>query len=180
MGDFEPKGTVAEWRMLYELLRAKDYGELAAFEELDAALGRDFRANRSPIGRARRELHGDRKTLITVRGVGYRIAESREHADNAAARQREAIRKLIAALAELASANRNRLTPAECNLCDSMEWNTAGALERVKRLEDRQARVEIKIEATAERVSDLEYARKEDLAEIRAELARLQQARTGS
>lgn len=187
MSDFEPKGAVSEWRMLYEMLSAKDYGETATFAELDAALGRDFRANRTPLDRARRELQADRKTLITERGLGYRIAQSREHADNAVSHHRRARRQLGRAKSEVSSADRNRLSVDEATRADAIERNLAGQIEKTKRLEQRVARVEITADTTAERVSDLEFTHKTaredvtaELASIRAELAALRQGGTGS
>lgn len=187
MTNFVPKGTVSEWRMLYELLSAKDFGELATFEEMDEALGRDFRANRSPLDRARRELQMDRKTLITERGHGYRIAQAREHADNAVTHHRRARRQLGRAKSEVSSADRNRLTTDEATRADSIEQCLAGQIEKTKRLEQRVARVEVKAGATAERVSELELSHKADredvtaeLAEVRAELATLRKGDTDS
>ena len=79
---FQPKGAVPEWRLIYDnLLLTADFGDIVSFENLDRALGRSFRRNRSPIYRARREMAEMRSRWIeAVPRIGYQVIEARDPA----------------------------------------------------------------------------------------------------
>lgn len=142
---FRPKGDVPEWRMIYDaLLVEANFGDVITYDELDEALGRPFRDNRSPIYRARNEL-GDmrRRWLEPVDGIGYRVIEANEHLYAAAKRKRRAQNQLkqmvhIGEVTDLA-----RLTPEELATFDSQtRFNRLAYLalmsheKRLQRIED--------------------------------------------
>lgn len=78
---FLPRDDMPEWRKLYDALLVNvDVGDVITYAQLDAALGRPFLANRSPLYRARQELGEMRnRWLEAVPGVGYRVPEAEEH-----------------------------------------------------------------------------------------------------
>lgn len=80
MTPFVPKGAVAEWRLVYDVLKVLKPDDVISTEEIEGALGRPLGKNRSPVYRAAKELQQvNRRALATVRGVGYRVAEPTEH-----------------------------------------------------------------------------------------------------
>jgi len=78
---FTPKGDLPEWRLIYELLLdGAEYDDVITYDDLDQALGRDFRARRGPLYRARVELGVQRhRWLEAVPNRGYRVIQAREH-----------------------------------------------------------------------------------------------------
>jgi hypothetical protein len=80
MTPFVPKGAVAEWRVVYDAIKSLPPDTVVTNEQVEEALGRPLGKNRSPIYRAGQELQRvNHRTLATVRGVGYRIAQPEEH-----------------------------------------------------------------------------------------------------
>lgn len=81
---FIPKTEDAVWRDLYEAIKDRPRGDLVTYEELDAmVMSGDIRGrDRWQIYRSDEELRRvDQKTLVNIRGVGYRIALAEEHLD---------------------------------------------------------------------------------------------------
>lgn len=68
----------AEWRRIYEYVATRPVGAVITFDDLSRVLERDFRRNRAPMSMAKGELQiRDRRTLVIVRGVGYRVDPAR-------------------------------------------------------------------------------------------------------
>lgn len=99
MPPFQPKDDKAEWVKVYELIRTGKPGQLFTFDQLDKALGRDFRANRGPMFRATKELEAvENLTVLPVRGQGYRIiATGDEYLTVGEQRHRRSRRALVRA-----------------------------------------------------------------------------------
>lgn len=81
---FQPVGSQARWRIVYEVLAAARVGDEVTYEELAAALGFDASHDRHRIQmavrRAGEELEAeDHRALSPVTNVGYRIVEPEEH-----------------------------------------------------------------------------------------------------
>lgn len=80
MTPFTPKGDVAEWRLVYDEITKLKSDEIITVEQLEKILGRSLEKNRSPVYRAIKELQrNQQRTLVTVRGTGYRVAKADEH-----------------------------------------------------------------------------------------------------
>ena len=113
---FQPKGEVAEWRMLYDMFKEKDYNEVIEYREMDKALGRPFRDNRSPFDRMKKEMQDlETKTLTNVRGVGYRIILPPEHAKLGIFHIEQARDRLKKGIGEVKSANPTMMSDEEKN-----------------------------------------------------------------
>ena len=113
---FQPKGEVAEWRMLYDLFKEKDYNEVIEYREMDEALRRPFRDNRSPFDRMKKEMQDlETKTLTNVREVGYRIILPPEHAKLGIFRIEQARDRLKKGIGEVKSANPTMMSDEEKN-----------------------------------------------------------------
>jgi len=117
---FQPKGDVPEWRMVYEkLLADAQFGDVITYAMLDAALGRSFVENRSPLAKAKAKLAEWRKRqIVVIPTVGYRVVEAREHLDVATDYQRRGQRQLQRMARALDSTPTEYLTPAERLLYD--------------------------------------------------------------
>lgn len=144
---FEVKGEMPQWRVLFEFLRTLGVGDIVSDEQLadllpDAPEG----SVRSAYFRARRELQDEcRRSMDRVRGKGYRIVEAREHADLAKRQHKRARNRLKAAIAEVHSADRSRLTHEERRRMDEMEIHLARQADNIKRLEAKQSATEQRV-----------------------------------
>lgn len=89
-------------------------GHVYEFADLEAALGKPIGKCRSTIYRARRQLQkSDRRTLVSVANVGYRVAYARESPDIARERARRARNQLIRGQETLAGTDLSQLTQEE-------------------------------------------------------------------
>lgn len=90
---FEPKGDVAQWVPIYQMVRALEPGDLATYEDLEE-VGFD-RIARAPLYRAVRELEReDKRTLRVEQNAGYRVCHASEHLSLVQGRRKRASRQL--------------------------------------------------------------------------------------
>lgn len=168
LAPFRPKGDLPEWRLVYDAL-PREIGALITFNQLDDALGRNFRDNRQPIYRAQRELlEVDKFALAPVMGKGYRIVEPREHVDLAHKDRRSARRRMAKAVAKVVNVHRTALTPAER---DRLERNEIA----LKRQAQALARLADKVDQHQKRL-DVHTAELDQVPALRSQVERLQQA----
>jgi hypothetical protein len=120
---FQSKGHIPEWKMVYDdLLADADYGMVITYDDLDAALGRRFVDNRSPLYRARTHLGEERsRWLETVPTVGYRVIEANEHMGVANRHKRKATRQLGMMVTVAEVTDLSRLTPSELSSFDAQQ-----------------------------------------------------------
>jgi hypothetical protein len=92
---FETKAELSQRELIYNVLRTGGVDQVFTLAELDEASGVDLVASRAALYDAIRLLQDrDRRTAVNVRGVGYRIAAAREHADQARNRRKRAGRQV--------------------------------------------------------------------------------------
>lgn len=140
---FKPKGDRAEWEPVYDELRAADVGEVVTYERLTDVLGRDFLADRGPIYRATTALEeSNKRTVVNVPKVGYRIATAEEHEPLARGHHKRSRRQLRSAIRKIASADRTQLDPAARQRFDALELNMGRQADMLRRLSERVDRVE--------------------------------------
>jgi hypothetical protein len=124
-------------QLVYEYLRELAHDTTVTYEQLDKVLGRDSRIDRGPIKAAMRKLEkNDKRTLINVRGVGYRIAQPAEHADVAMRRVEKSRRVMRSAASCAKAADRSQLTPEESAKLDTVAIQVGGlvdAMDEVRR-----------------------------------------------
>ncbi len=143
---FETKNNVAEWRIVYDALAKLGVGDTLDFDQLDELLGRDFRDDRGPIYRAMKELEAnDKRTVDSVRGVGYRVVEAREHEGLARRHHKRSRRQLGKAVAKAASADRSAMTAEERKRIDGMEMSLRQHAQMIRRLSERDEQREQQI-----------------------------------
>jgi hypothetical protein len=154
---FKTKGDQPEWRMVYDAIQGKDFGDLISYKELDAALGRDFRTNRQPLYRAAEELLAEqRRALTSVPNQGYRVVEAREHEDLARADHKSARRKIRRGIRRLAGAERSRLTNEEKARIDLLELGYRRHDHMLRRLDARVEKQNTEIQEVKAQVADLQ------------------------
>lgn len=165
---FQPKADRPEWRILYEdLLDGLDFGDLVTYEQLDEALGRDFRANRVPLKRARQELlRTQKRALRFVTNKGYRVAEAREHRDLAQSEHLFGRRKVRRATDLALHVEHSKLTPEERAEIDRLAL-------AYRRHEQLLRRLDAKVERQAKVIAEHGEAISE-MAEVRDQVTRLQ------
>lgn len=130
MTPFEPKGDVAEWRVVYDRLKELRPGDTITTEDLEELLGRPLGQNRSPVYRATRELEtNNSRTIATVRGTGYRIVEPSEHLGLGLSHSSRARRQLRRGLQRSESADRRGLTPTVAARLEAFEATTSRLVE---------------------------------------------------
>jgi len=140
---FAPKGEQPEWRMLYDLVTGSAVDTVFPYDDFDRALGRDFRENRTPLARVQKELlREDKRVLVNVRGVGYRIAQAREHGELAVGQRQRARRAVDKGVQIVAGADQSSLTPKERQRLTEIEVNLRAQANMLRRTEARVAVLE--------------------------------------
>lgn len=111
---FQPIGSRARWRDVYEHVNALDHGTVIPYEELSEIVGFDIRENRGPVYRASVELElEDHKSLVVEPKIGYRVALPSEHKGLTERHRKRSYRQLRTARRKADSADRSKLTPEE-------------------------------------------------------------------
>lgn len=156
---FQPKADVAQWRQVYERLASMKVGDVVTHEQLERMLpGAGDGSIKSAFYRAVQECETElHRTFASVRGVGYRMAEAREHERLAADHHRRARRQLKRSKRKVTSADRSQLTREERARFDALELNLARQMEMTSRLEAR-----VKTESRERRAADAELSERVD------------------
>lgn len=166
---FEPKGDVAEWRLIYDEVRGLAVDEVLLLERLEEVLGRPVERNRTPVYRAIRELERNHhRTLATIRGVGYRVAKPDEHLGLGLAHSSRARSELRRGLERSESADRSKLDPSVTSRLEAFESTTSRLVEflghmskTVDQHASQIAEVRRDSQGTADRVEAVERALRE-------------------
>lgn len=107
---FEPVGEEARWKPVYEHLVTLEIGDVVTYDVLSDLMDVDARVYREPYYRAVRELERENKrTLVNVINVGYRVIDAPQHADVARLHEKRSRRQIRKARAKLQSADQSRL-----------------------------------------------------------------------
>lgn len=158
---FAPKGTTAQWEVIYARLAEMSIGDEVKDAELFALLPDAPEASvRSAFHRAVRQVEDDmRRTFARIRNVGYTMVEASEHERLARRQHKFAKRRLKAATRKLHSADRALLSPEQRRRFDALEDHLARQAEMIRRLDERQARTE-------QEIKTLRRTTKADLAAV--------------
>lgn len=164
---FTPKGAVAEWRIIYNAIRELNPGDTVTYDQLNDLLGRDFRSCCGPLYRAVTEFQKcDSRTLVNVRGTGYRVAAAAEHEALARVHSRRSRRQLSKAAATARSARRAELTREQARRLDSLEV-------RYTRHADMLVRLTRRDRERQEEIQDLRRRTSGEVAELSAQMDRV-------
>jgi hypothetical protein len=107
--------------MIYDLLEHANVGDLISYDDLDTALGRDFRSNRRAWPRALREMEETRsRTCACVTNEGYRVVAASQHKGLALVHQKRSRRQIVRASQRLTSADRRELSAHEAEVNEKL------------------------------------------------------------
>lgn len=148
---FEIKGREAQWKTIYREVRKLPVGTIVTLEELIAMVpAAQLTSVRPAFYRALKEMeYADSRTFVTVRGVGYRVAEAKEHHDLAKRQQLFAKRRIDVGLRKAAAADRTALTPDERQRLDALEHHLRRQQSFMRQLANRTTKVEQRVEEVA-------------------------------
>lgn len=137
---FTPKNGVAQWRTIYEHLVTLSVSDVITHEQLAGLIPEAAESSiRQAFYRAVKELEDENsRTFASVRGVGYRMAEAREHEGLAQNHHRRSRRQLGRAKRKLVSADRSRLTADEKARFTALEVHVSQQQEMLRRLSAKQ------------------------------------------
>jgi hypothetical protein len=146
---FEVIGDRPQWQTVYERLSAMGIGQVIKHDELAGLLPTAPAGSvASAFRRAVRECEGElKRTFLSVRTVGYRMAAANEHERLARGHHKRARRQLRSAKRKATSADRSLLTREERARIDAVELNLSRQIEMTSRLEARVDRVESELKA---------------------------------
>ncbi len=170
---FEPKGEVAEWRVLFDHLSTLKVGDLVTYDELSTLLGRDFLVARGPFHQAnQRLLAAHKRGMVNVRNTGYRVVAAVEHEDVARDQHRFAKRRLRKSKHWLANTNREELPPEVVERFDQLEQTLDRQIDFTRRLDRRVAKVEKALEASRSELAGQATATDDRVSKLVEALAR--------
>jgi hypothetical protein len=160
---------------LYDLLRVRQVGDLVDYPTMAEALELDPVKDRTAIQlamrRAAQELETEDKHAVdAVSGVGYRIVEPTAHLDLARRHQRKAGRSLARGHSKAVNVDFNAVDPETRRAFEVVASAFAAQMDFNRRMDVRQRNLERAVEAVTQRSERTN----EELATLRARLARLE------
>ena len=158
---FMPVGPVARWRVIYDLIRPLEFGEILTYEAIAEALKLDAEADRHVIQmtarRALKELlNVDHRGSKAVTNVGYRVAKPEEHVVLAKDRNKRAGRQINTGLAVSTKVDLNGIDPAARNALELLAKGFARQGEINRRVLAKQEQHDEAIDLLMKRVERLE------------------------
>jgi hypothetical protein len=180
MPPFQPAGDQARWRTLYEQLKAARVGEVVTYDEMAAALDLDPVKDRSKVQlamrRASKELEEqDRHAVQVVPNKGYRVVEPEQHLDLARHHQVKAGKSLQRGHSKVVNVDFNGMEPDVRRAFEVVGAAFAAQIDFNRRLDARQEHLERAVDAVTRQSERTD----EEVAELRARLARLEDKTSG-
>jgi hypothetical protein len=144
---FQPKGEIARWRVLYNVLKGYGVGDTISYSVLAEALDLDPDADRNTIQLAMRRaaqeyLRVDKRTTRAVPGVGYEITSVEGKMEVARLHQRKASRSLGRGHDQVIHVDFNGMDPEVRKGFEVMAGAFAAQLDYTRRLDVRQRGLE--------------------------------------
>lgn len=133
----------AEWELLYNLFADRQVGDVVTYDEIDAALGRDFRAYRSPIYKTRIRLLKQKSLgIVSLSNIGYRVVQAKEHEGQARKHHRRSKKQMDQAVTWIQHTDRTGMTLDERNRLERIEHQLIDQTASIKRLDGKVRRQE--------------------------------------
>lgn len=185
MAAFQPAGDRARWRVIYDLLRKREIGDLLSYDEMAAALDLDAVKDRTTIQlamrRAARELESvDKRAADVVANEGYRIVEPGEHASLARRHQRKANRSLARGQSKVVNVDFNLIDAETRKAFEVMASAFAAQIAFNRRMDVRQANLERAVETVTRRSEEHAQRTEQEIEALRERLRRLEEKTSGS
>lgn len=175
MATFEPVGSQARWRVVYELLRNTETDSILTYEELGKALDLDPTDDRHAIQMAMRRAaleheEVDKRAIDAVPNVGYRIVQPPEHVMLARRQQKRSSRALARGYSKAVNVDLSKLDPETRRVVEVIARGFAMQMDFNRRTDVRQKRLEEALATVSRRIERTE----EEHAALRARLERLE------
>lgn len=172
---FQQVGPQSRRELALEILRTKNPGDIATYDELASAIDVETRGLvQSAVGAAAKTLlKQDNRALEAVPNVGYRIVQAGEHALLAQRQQRRSSRALKRSRDVIQHVDYNELSAEGRALANAMGTLLAAQISFQERTSINQRRLDSAIES----LSAKQDRSQDDIAELRARLERLEQPR---
>lgn len=183
MSPFTPSGERARWRILYDLLRECEIGDLLTYDDMATALDlepvKDRHTIQLAMRRAAAELETvDKRVVDAVQNVGYRVIEPAEQLGLARRHQRKSNRSLARGRSKAVNVDYN-LIPADARRAfEVVAAAFAMQQEFNRRLDIRQRNLERAIESVTQQAGERQERTDAELAALRERLERLEKRRT--
>jgi hypothetical protein len=177
---FEPIGDQARWRTIHATLCNLNVGDVITFDQMAAVLDLNLPAGKAALASAFRRAAteyqlANNRTLISVHGVGYRVAEPREQLTVARGHQRKAIKALDRGHTVVTHVDFATMDPDVRQAFEIVASGFARQKDINERAERRARRIEKALESI---ITDREHT-EEDMAEMRRRLTRLEKRLDG-
>ena len=154
---FQPVGERARWRVIYDLMKAAEIGDLITYEQMAAAIGQgelDRHALQMAARRAGLELERvDMRAVDAVRNAGYRVQQPEAHLGLGLRRNRRAGRQIDRGYLVTTSADLNNVSPDVAKALMTVARGFALQREINARVAERQDKADSMIQALADDVA---------------------------
>lgn len=176
---FEPIGAEARWKTVYELLKNTPTGEIITYAQLGEILGLDPDGDRAIIRSAIRraaeehEEH-DKRAIDAVPSQGYRPVEPRASLELARKQGKKAGRSLARGRSKAVNVDLNGVDPEVRKALEVVAQAFSMQMDFNRRFEGKTARLEQTIRDIADSQEQDRKQTAEEVAELRARLARLE------
>lgn len=177
---FEPLGSKARWRTIYDLLQAAEIGAVVKYVDIAAALDLDADTDRHTIQMAARRaakehLTVDNRAIEPVQNVGYRIVEPEEHLRLAQQHQNKSRKALAMGHKQVVHVDLNGMEPEVRKAFDVTARAFSTLLDYNRRLDTKQKHLEKALDSVATRQDKSD----DEIRELKERLARLEQKKAG-
>jgi hypothetical protein len=185
MSPFTPRGDSARWRIIYNLLKPLDIGDVLTYEEMGKALDLDPRRERVTIQlamrRAAQELEEvEKRAVDVVTNEGYRVVEPKEHLMLARRHQKRANRQLSRGQSKVINVDFNLIDPETRKAFEVIAGAFAAQIDFNQRMDIRQANLEAAVRAVTQQTEQHLERTADEIEELRARLRRLEEGRKAS
>lgn len=175
MAAFQPAGDRARWRTVYDLLRTSKTDEVITYETLAEALELDpterHRIQMAVRRAAQEHEETDKRALVVVPNVGYRVVRAPEHIGLARSHQRRSTRSLARGWSKAVNVDLSGVDEATRHALEVVAQAFALQMDFNRRFDVRQQRLEEAVSNTSQRMNRSE----EEIAELRERLRRLEE-----
>ena len=144
---FEKKSNLAQWEIVFMILKTKNVGDIVTDEEILSALGPDFPkvALHSVVNQAIKKFRVNKRTFERIRLIGWRMVEATEHSRLARKQQLRSRRRLDEAVSISASTDLSKLSPDERRAQREQELHLRQLRDQVARHDRRLVKVERRV-----------------------------------
>lgn len=181
MTGFLPVGDVARWRIIYQLLKPMRVDDILSYERMGEVLGldpvKDRHVMQMAMRRAAREFEQvDKHAVDSVKNTGYRVVRVAEHIHLARRQQRKAGKALESGHSKAVNVDWNGVDPETRKALEVVARAFSMQMDFNRRFDVRQKRLEKAIESMATQVEGVATRSREEIAELKRRLARLEEA----